>query len=108
MATSTGSSEFSGPGDRTLSCQAPDSSGSSSCTIRAYLATAVTGRAHCSSFLARSDPWSAAALNGLPPRFARKVSAISALVLGSGGGAGTSRRLAALVTIAFIIPVSAD
>ena len=98
----------SGPGDSTFSCQAPESSGSSSWTISAYFATAVTGRAHCSSRLARSEPWSAAATKGLPPRFAKKVSATSAFVRGSGGGAGTSSLRAALVTIALTIPMSAD
>ena len=108
IATSTGSIEFSGPGERTFSCHAPLSSGSSSWTINAYLATAVTGRAHCSSFRAKSEPLSAAAEKGLPLKLARKVSAISLLVFGSGGGAGTSSRPAALATIALTIPVRAD
>ena len=89
-------------------CQAPASSGSSSRTTSDWRAAVVTGRAHSSMRRARSEPWVADPTKRVPSRYARKASAISARLRGSGEAAGTSSRFAALVTMASTIPDRAD
>ena len=108
MATSTGSSPPSGPGPSTEQCQALPSSGGSSLTVRANLAVPVTGDDHWSRRRTSSAPARVGASNARPSREASTVSATSVRDLGSGGGAGTSRRWAAMVQMVATRSLSTD